>query len=53
MIVISSVLAPTIADVTGTNGALAEYSGLLGAIVVLAVVGVMMVAVGLISSGRN
>ena len=53
VIVIATVLAPTIADYTGTNGALAEYSGLLGAIVVLAIVGVMMTAVALITSGKN
>lgn len=53
VIVVASVLAPTIAEYTAEGGALAEWSGLLGAIVVLSVVGIMMVAVGLISSGRN
>lgn len=53
VIVIASVLAPQIAEYTGTNGALADYEGLLGAVVVLAIVGVLMVAVSLISSGRN
>lgn len=53
VIVIASVLAPQIAEYTGTNGALADYAGLLGAVVVLAIVGVLMVAVSLISSGRN
>ena len=53
VIVIATVLAPTIADYTGTNGALAEYSGLLGAVVVMAIVGVLMVAVGLVTSGKN
>lgn len=53
VIVIATVLAPTIADYTGTGGALAEYSGLLGAVVVMAIVGVLMVAVGLVTSGKN
>lgn len=53
VIVIATVLAPTLADYTGTNGALAEYSGLLGAIVVMSIVGVLMIAVKLVSGGRN
>lgn len=52
VIVIATVLAPIIADYTGTDGALAEYSGLLGAVMVMTIVGVLMVAVKLISS-RN
>lgn len=50
VIVIATVLAPIIADYTGTDGALAEYSGLLGAVMVLTIVGVLMVAVKLISN---
>lgn len=53
VIVIATVLAPTLADYTGTGGALAEYSGLLGAIVVMSIVGVLMIAVKLVSGGRN
>ena len=53
VIVIATVLAPTLADYTGTNGALAEYSGLLGAIVVMSIVGVLMIAVKLVSGGRD
>lgn len=53
IIVIATVLAPTIADYTGTGGALAEYSGLLGAVVVMAIVGTLMVAVKLVAGGRN
>ena len=49
VIVIASVLAPTIADYTGTGKALEAYSGLLGAVVVMCIVGVLMVAVRLIS----
>ena len=53
VIVISTILAPTISDAIGTTsapGALAEYSGLLGAVIVMVIVGVLMVAVKLISS---
>ena len=50
VIVIATILAPTIADYTGTDGALADYKGLLGAIIVLSIVGVLMVAVKLIST---
>lgn len=50
VIVIATILAPTIADYTGTNGALAEYSGILGAVVIMTIVGVLMVAVKLISN---
>lgn len=53
VIVIATILAPTIAEYTASNGALAEYSGLLGAVIVMVIVGVLMVGVGLISSGRN
>ena len=53
VIVIATVLAPTIADYTGTGGALVEYKGLLGAVVVMAIVGTLMVAVKLVSNGRN
>lgn len=53
VIVISTILAPTISDAIGTTaspGTLAEYSGLLGAVIVMVIVGVLMVAVKLISS---
>ena len=50
VIVIATILAPTIADYTGTSGALADYKGLLGAVIVMVIVGVLMVAVKLISS---
>ena len=53
VIVVASVLAPQIATYAGDGGALEEYAGLLGAVVVLAIVGILMVAVSLISSGRN
>lgn len=50
VIVIATILAPTIADYTGESGALADYAGLLGAIIVLSIVAVLMVAVKLIST---
>ncbi|MDY0413171.1 hypothetical protein [Methanothrix soehngenii] len=53
VIVIATVLAPTIADYTITGGALEDYAGLLGAVVIMSIVGVLMVAVRLIGSGRN
>ena len=53
VIFVGSILAPQVAEYTGTNGALAEYSGLLGALVVIAVVVVLMLFVRLITSGRD
>lgn len=50
VIVIATILAPTVAEYTASGGALAEYSGILGAVVIMAIVGVLMVAVRLISS---
>ena len=47
---IASILAPTIAEYTAEGAALAEYSAILGAVVILTIVGVLMVAVKLISS---
>ena len=52
VIVIATVLAPTIAEYTAEGQALASYSSLLSAIIILTVVGVMMVAVKLVAS-RN
>ena len=50
VIVIATILAPTIAEYTASGQALETYAGLLGAVVVLVIVGVLMVAVNLISS---
>lgn len=50
VIVIATILAPTIAEYVGEGGALAEYSGILSAVVIMTIVGVLMVAVKLISS---
>lgn len=49
IIIIGTVLVPQVTSMTGTNGALAEYSGLLSAIVVISIVGCLMLAVSLIS----
>lgn len=53
VIVVATVLAPTIAEYTASGQALESYAGLLGAVIILCIVGVLMVAVSLISSGRN
>ena len=50
VIVVATILAPTIAEYTASGQALESYAGLLGAVVVLVIVGVLMVAVKLISS---
>jgi len=50
VIVLASVLAPTITEYTGSGGALAEYSAILGAVMLMAIVGILMVAVRLITS---
>ena len=52
VIVIASVLAPTIAEYTAESAALADYAGLLSAIIVMSIVGVLMVAVKLVAN-RN
>lgn len=53
VIVVATVLAPQLATYTAEGGALHEYAGLLGAVTVMAIVGILMVAVGLVSSGKN
>ncbi len=52
VIVLASILAPTIAEYTGDGGALAEYSAILGAVVLMAIVGILMVAVRLITKSN-
>lgn len=52
IIIIGTVLVPQVTTMTGTDGALAEYSGLLSAIIVISIVGCLMLVVGLISK-RN
>lgn len=53
VIFIGSILAPQITQYTGTDGSLADYKGILGAVVVIAVVVVLMLFVRLITSGRD
>ena len=53
VIFIGSVLAPQISEYTGTDGALHEWAGLLGAVVVITIVAVLMISVRLITSGRD
>lgn len=50
VIVLASVLAPTIAQYTGESGALADYAAILGAVMLMAIVGILMVAVRLITN---
>lgn len=50
VIVLASVLAPTIADYTGETGALKDYAAILGAVMLMAIVGILMVAVRLITN---
>lgn len=50
VILVGSVLAPQVAEYTGDSGALAEYAGLLGAVIVISIVAVLMIAVRLITS---
>lgn len=50
VIVLASVLAPTIAEYTGTGAALESYAAILGAVMLMAIVGILMVAVRLITS---
>lgn len=50
IIVVGSVLVPQISEYTSTGGALAEYKALLGAVIIMAIVAVLMIAVRLIST---
>lgn len=50
VIVIASILAPTIAEYTASSAALEDYASILGAVIILCIVGVLMVAVRLISN---
>lgn len=53
VIFIGSILAPQIATYTASDAALADYAGILGAVVVIAVVVVLMLFVRLITNGRD
>lgn len=49
VIVVATILAPTISQYTGTGQALEDYAALLGAVTVMVIIGVLMVAVSLVS----
>ena len=53
VIFVGSILAPQVAEYTGTGGALAEYGGLLSALVVIVIVAILMIGVRLITSGKD
>ena len=50
VIVLASVLAPTIAEYTAADAALEQYAAILGAVMLMAIVGILMVAVRLITN---
>lgn len=50
IILIGTVLAPQVATFTGQGGALADYSGILSAVVVISIVAVLMLGVRLITT---
>lgn len=53
VIFVGSILAPQVSEYTGTDGALAEYSGLLSALVVIVIVAILMIGVRLITTGKD
>ena len=53
VIVVATILAPTIAEYTAASAALEDYAGLLGAVLVLTILGVLMIAVRLIGTGKE
>ncbi len=53
VIVVATILAPTISEYTASGQALNEYAGLLGAVLVLTILGVLMIAVRLIGTGKE
>ena len=53
VIILATVLAPQIATYTAAGGALADYKGLLSAVVIMSVVAILMVAVRLVTNSRD
>lgn len=53
VIFVGSILAPQVATYTATDGALHEWAGLLGALVVIVIVSILMIGVRLITSGKD
>lgn len=50
VIILGNVLVPIVNDLTGSDGALAEYAGLLSAIIVIVITAILMIGVRAISS---
>ena len=50
VIIVATILAPTIATYTGDGGALEDYAAILGAVVIMTIVGILMISVKLVSS---
>lgn len=50
VIVVATILAPTIAQYTADGQALESYAAILGAVTIMCIVGVLMVAVRLVSA---
>lgn len=50
VIVVATILAPTIQQYTASGQALESYAAILGAVTIMVIVGVLMVAVRLVSS---
>lgn len=50
IIIIGTVLAPIVSDMTASGGALEQYKSLLSAVIILTIVVVLMVAVRLVTS---
>lgn len=53
VIFVGSILAPQVATYTAADGALHEWAGLLGALVVIVIVSILMIGVRLITSGKD
>lgn len=53
VIVIATVLAPQLSTYTASGGALEEYKGLLGAVIIMMIVAVLMVAVRLVTGKKD
>ena len=50
VIILGNVLVPIVNDLTGTDGALSQYAGLLSAIIVIVITAILMIGVRAISS---
>ena len=50
VIVVATILAPTISEYIAEGAALEQYAAILSAVIILTIVGILMVSVKLISS---